>query len=66
MYPNTNHFTNNSLLVIINFTETIHSKSILVTVEPNIYTKQYGFFSSTSKPCWLKNKYLSFVPQQCM
>jgi hypothetical protein len=36
-YPNTNQFTFNSLLIRINFTLSINSKSILVTKESNIY-----------------------------
>jgi len=39
MHPNTNHFIYNSLLVGINFIETIHSKSILAKAEPNIHLK---------------------------
>jgi hypothetical protein len=36
IYSNINHFTINSILVIINFTEPIDSKTNFLTIEPNI------------------------------
>jgi hypothetical protein len=53
IYSNINHFTINSILVIINFTEPIDSKTNFLTIEPNIqlqieivvYNSKIDFYS---------------------